>query len=417
MPLTRCRPDGGEPRPLAVGRWHLVVVCLGASLAPLDAAVNAAFPAIVTAFGRSPRDIQWVILAFVVVQSLASLLFGRLGDRWGHRRMFAIGVAASVFTHAGIVLAPDFATLVAWRALQGAGIGLALACAPALVTLPYPPEHKRRMLGRYIAALGAAMAIAPLLGGWLVDHFGWQGVYGFRVPVALLALAGLGAVVDAHADRPQPLPRPARAQAARPAWRRRGFVALQVLSIAINAGCFAHLLLMPFAISDGLGASAALAGALLALHPGAALAGTLLAGRAAARLPAIRAMQLGVAFAVTGLLGTAAFIAEPTAAALGIAMAVTGFGLGLFQVGYADLGTSMLPAAERGLAGSLINVTRLLGIVVAAPGIGALHAILGTYARTYAIVGLALLAAASLAIMRVPARADTLSGPTSARQP
>ena len=81
------------------------VVCLGAMVAPLDTAVNVGFPAIVAAFGVAPRHIIWVVVAFVLTQSVVSLVFGRLGDLFGHRRMFMLGVAASVVAHAVLAVA------------------------------------------------------------------------------------------------------------------------------------------------------------------------------------------------------------------------------------------------------------------------------------------------------------------------
>lgn len=99
--------------------FALVLVCLGAMVAPLDTAVNVAFPSIAAAFEITPRDIVWVVIAFVFTQSLSSLLFGRLGDLYGHRRMFLIGMAGSVFAHGALGMASDFLSLVGLRALRG----------------------------------------------------------------------------------------------------------------------------------------------------------------------------------------------------------------------------------------------------------------------------------------------------------
>lgn len=108
---------------------HIALICAGALVAPLDSAVNIAFPAITDAFAIVPRDIQWVVLAFVVSQSLASLVCGRLGDLHGHRVIFAAGMASCVVAHWAVAQAQDFATLVALRVVQGIAVGMAVACA------------------------------------------------------------------------------------------------------------------------------------------------------------------------------------------------------------------------------------------------------------------------------------------------
>ena len=164
------------------------VVCLGALVAPLDTAVNTAFPVISAAFSLPLRDIQWVVIPFVLAQSSFALVFGHLGDRLGHRRVFALGLAASVVAHAAVALAPDFPTLVGMRVLQGAAVGIAVSCAPALATLLFAPAEKARVLVWYSAAFSLAMAVGPWLGGLLIQAFGWPGVFWFRAPLALVAL-------------------------------------------------------------------------------------------------------------------------------------------------------------------------------------------------------------------------------------
>ena len=110
-------------------------------------------------------------------------------------------------------------------------------------------------------------------------------------------------------------------------------------------------------------------------------------------------MLAGLATAGAGLLLTAASVTADGPLPLGAALALTGFGLGLFQVGYMDATTSMLPASERGVAGSLVTVTRSLGIVLGATGISALHTALGSLPWTIATMGAALLAFAGAALL------------------
>jgi MFS family permease len=442
-------------------RLGLAIVCLGALVAPLDTTVNTAFPVITAAFGLPARDVQWVVIAFVIAQSSLALVFGHLGDRFGHRRVFAIGLAASVLAHAAVALAPDFPSLVGARVLQGMAVGIAVSCAPALATLLYPPADKARVLALYTAAVSMAMAVGPLLGGLLIEAFGWPGVFWFRVPLSLAALLlvpllpvvsrpaggrgegfdwagalGLAAVLTCvvlalteltrpGALRPQALPLLAlgvggallfvrhESRIAHPVlrmtpFRSRRFSGIQAASVAINLACFGNLLLLPYVLSGGTGASIAAAGLLLSTYPGGAVLGSLLAGRLARGWPQARLMATGLGVAAAGLLLTAAILAtSPVPLLLTLGMAASGVGLGLFQVGYMDATTTLLPIEERGVAGSLVSVTRLLGIVLGATGIGWLQGLTGRYGLSFLVLGggLALFAAAFAVTGRRPAAA------------
>jgi MFS family permease len=446
-------------------RLGLAIVCLGALVAPFDTTVNTAFPVITAAFDLAPRDIQWVVIAFVLSQSTLALVFGHLGDRFGHRRIFAIGLAASVLAHAAVALAPDFPTLVATRVLQGMAVGIAVSCAPALATLLYPPSDKARVLALYAAALSLAMAVGPLLGGLLLQAFGWPGVFWFRVPLALAALllvpllprlprlpradggrgegfdwvgaVGLAAVLTCIVLSLVELTRPGElrpraiplivagivgavlfvrheSRTAHPVlrmapFRSRRFSGIQGASVAINFACFGNLLLLPYVLTGEAGASIAAAGLLLSTYPGGAVLGSLLAGRLALGWPQARLMAVGLGIAAAGLLLSAAVltVSPLPLLALTVGMAASGVGQGLFQVGYMDATTTLLPIEERGIAGSLVGVTRLLGIVLGATGIGWLQGLTGGYGWTFLVLGggLALFAAAFAVTGRRPAAA------------
>src|SRR5262249_33716201 len=116
---------------------------------------------------------------------ILTVLGGVLGDRFGHRRVFACGVwtCAAAFPLCG--LAPDYGWLLAARVVQGAGTGMVYGTAPALVTLGLPSDRRGLGLGVYNFAAGAGLALAPLIAGVLVDAFGWRSVFLFRVPIAL----------------------------------------------------------------------------------------------------------------------------------------------------------------------------------------------------------------------------------------
>lgn len=439
----------------------LAIVCLGALLSPLDTTVNTAFPVITAAFSLPLADIQWVVIPYVLSQAIFAIVFGHLGDRFGHRRIFALGLLACALAHAAVALAPDYGVLVAMRVFQGAAVGMTVACAPALATLLFPPAGKALALARYAAAFNLAMALGPWIGGLLLGAFDWPGVFWFRVPIALLALAlvpllpsfapapaGIAAAATGAAVDPGPgsgkghgfdwtgtvalaavlvcltfalvvLTDPEgsawlglsllalgiaggfgfghiESRAAQPVLRtghfRSGrFTGIQLASVAISCACFANLLLLPYVLTGRVGASIVLTGLVLSVYPAGSVIGSILAGRMAGRWSHDRQMLLGIAIAAAGLLATALALQSAPAASLALLLALgmfaCGLGQGLFQVGYMDATTDLLPIEERGTAGSLVNVTRLLGLVLGATGIGWLRWATGSDAASFWVLG------------------------------
>ena len=192
----------------------LLLASLGAFLCSLDSALNVAFPAISAAFGVTPGQIALLIVFYHVPIGVLTVIGGLLGDRFGHRRVFACGVWTSALAFPLCGLAPDFTFLLAARAVQGVGTGLVYGTAPALVTLALAPARRAPGLGVLNVAAGAGLAVAPLIAGVLVDAFGWRSVFLFRVPLALVA--GVVSLL--------PLPAPRREEIGRASCRERVYV-------------------------------------------------------------------------------------------------------------------------------------------------------------------------------------------------
>ncbi len=133
--------------------------------------------------------IQWIIICYVLTYSSLMLVAGKLGDRYGRRRIFKIGLTVSCVGLAACSMAPNFELLLPARVAQGLGTALAIACGPALATSLYPESERPRIIGYYAAMFAAAGAVGPVVGGVLTDAFGWQGVFWFRIPLAGLVLA------------------------------------------------------------------------------------------------------------------------------------------------------------------------------------------------------------------------------------
>jgi MFS family permease len=397
--------------------FGVLVVALGTLVVPFDSSVNFAFPYITRAFGLPVPAIQWVVISYTLTYAALMLVFGRVGDMLGYRRIFLAGSAWSAMAFVLCALAPSYGALLAARVLQGVGAALVLSCGPALATSLYTEAHRIRILGHYTMVIGIGGALGPLIAGWLVPLIDWPAVFWFRAPLAFAAFA-LGWVLP-------PDTRPAKREkfdaaggfllvlaisamllalnqlqrvaessllftlsalvclvatggfivqerrSFRPIidlrlFRDLDFSLLNAGHAALNLAGFSVLLLVPFYLSRFGGLSAHATGLLLATSPAGTALAAPLAARLASRIPPRLLAVIGAGAMATGqvLIGTAA--PEPNIPVLAGAMLLQGFGVGLFQVAYFDIVTNAIPRADRGVAGSLVMMTRTTGTVTGA---------------------------------------------------
>ena len=153
-------------------RLRVALVGLGISVVPLDTAVNIAFPDITGSFGLPIPMIQWVVICYVLTHAGLMLAFGRVGDMWGHGRVFRAGLLWSIAAFLLCAAAPSFGWLLFFRFLQGVGAGLIISCAPALVTSLYPEARRSHALGIFTLMFALGSAVGPLIGGALVARWG-----------------------------------------------------------------------------------------------------------------------------------------------------------------------------------------------------------------------------------------------------
>src|SRR5262245_17125436 len=150
--------------------------------------VNVALPAIQYGLDASLVDLQWVVESYALLLSSLLLIGGSLGDIYGRRRIFAIGIA--VFTTASIWcgLAPRIDQLIVARALQGAGAALLVPESLALISATFPPADRGAAIGMWSGFSAMTTAVGPLLGGWLVEHFSWRAAFFINVPIGAIVL-------------------------------------------------------------------------------------------------------------------------------------------------------------------------------------------------------------------------------------
>ncbi len=384
--------------------------------------MNIAFPAITQAFALQTASIRWVAVSYVLTYGSLMLGFGALGDRIGYRRVFRAGLILAAIAFAACALAPTYAWLLAARVAQGIAVALTLSCAPAMATLLFDESRRTWALSTYTAMAAVAGVLAPIAGGLMIAMIDWPGVYWFRVPIALLALAGLRQIALDEPIRSTRSAQPfdtggsamlaasmallllapallgARAEGV-PLWapwpialagvvsmaafirrqrntdrpfmprevtRNIDFWLINLAAVVVQFASFAVPLITPYFLVRVAGWQTPALGALMAVWAIGSLAGSSCASGVISRLGSPRSAFVAMLGIVIGLGTIACWQSTPSIALMSGALLVHGAGLGLFQVAYTDIVIAALPINARGVAGSLTMVTRTIGLVIGA---------------------------------------------------
>jgi EmrB/QacA subfamily drug resistance transporter len=194
---------GGDPA-LSEGRKRLVLAAaiLGTTVVTIDSTVaNVALPAIAEDLGGGLAGQQWTANAYLVTLSSLLLIGGSLGDIFGERRVFALGVSAFGVTSLLCALAPTIEVLVAARALQGVAGALLTPAALAVIVSTFPPDERGKAVGAWTAWGGIGTVLGPVVGGQLVDSASWRWIFAINVPIVLGTLVLILRVVPAGRER------------------------------------------------------------------------------------------------------------------------------------------------------------------------------------------------------------------------
>jgi MFS transporter, DHA2 family, methylenomycin A resistance protein len=437
----------------------LLAACLAVLVAQLDSSiVNLVLPRLHGEFGAGVTALQWVLDAYNLTYAAFLLPGGALADRAGRRRVFTIGLILLGTAALGCAVAPGAGSLVAARAVAGLGAALAMPASLAIVNLAFPePSARGRALGLWAGCNGAALAIGPTLGGWMVDALGWRSVFLALVPLpaaaallarrsvaestapaarppsgrsqalAVLALAALAAAAigtpeavrgETAAILPAALGTVAvlalavlgRLEAAsavpllpRALLRAPGFSAALGATAAMTFGIYGMLMLVPLHLMGVRGLGVAATG-LVPLPLPLSLAFVVVSSRSGTLAAAAghrTAVAVGLALMAAGLVTAAASVGGSGLAPLIGALALTGMGLGLTTGPVVAVATAAAPEGEDGLAAALVNVARMAGATLGVAVLGAAYAALGGLAgiRLRLLLGGAVhLAGAALAL-------------------
>jgi len=199
MNLLRSPCDDGairsrKPAPTACGRrqrrWTLAATILGSSMVFIDGTVvNVALPALQSQLNATVTDVQWVVESYTLFLAALLLLGGSLGDRFGRKKIYAIGIALFALASIWCGLAPTITQLIVARAAQGVGGALLVPGSLAIISATFNEKERGQAIGTWSGATAITTALGPLLGGWLIEHVSWRAVFFLNVPLALAVIA------------------------------------------------------------------------------------------------------------------------------------------------------------------------------------------------------------------------------------
>jgi EmrB/QacA subfamily drug resistance transporter len=408
-------------------RIVLLATSLGVLLAQIDTSVvNLALKSIGSDLQAGVSAMQWVIDAYNLVYASLLLTGGTLGDLYGRRRIFILGIALFAIGTLICALAPNAAILIGGRIVSGLGAAFALPMSLVLLTIAYPDKKERaHALGIWASCNGLAFVIGPTVGGWLVDTIGWRSIFYLTLPVCAAALVLTFFALDESAEpkgRHLDLPGQALAIVGLGAsafaaiegshWGWTSFPILAIAALAITAlalfvwveartpgpllpleflrlpvfsaalavaglmtfGMYALLFIMPLYFQTMRGASPFTAGLELLPMSVSFVAVSQLVGHLTNRLGPRIIMTAGMACMGFGALALAFIGAGTSLSSVELALVVVGIGLGLNTAPVNGVAVAALPPARSGTASGVLNTARMVGATLGVAILGSAFA-------------------------------------------
>ena len=418
--------------------WTLVVTSAALFMASLDnLVVTTALPSIREHLHASLQGLQWTVNAYTLTFAVLLLTGASLGERYGRRRMFVIGLALFTAGSAAAALAPGIGWLIAARAVQGVGAAIVVPLTLTLLSAAVPPQRRGMALGIWGAVGGLAIAIGPLVGGAVVEGASWQWIFWLNVPIGIallpiararltesrgpatsldlpgVVLASLGllgivyGVVSGNdhgwtsATVLAPIVIGALLVAGFVAWelrarqpmlpmhlfRSRGFTMTNAASLLMFFGMFGSIFLLAQFLQVVQGYSPLEAGLRTLPWTGMPVLIAPVAGALSDRIGGRSLLVTGLALQAIGL-GWLAAVASPTVpyATLVPAFVVAGVGMSLFFAPVANVVLSSVRRDQEGIASGANNAIRELGGVFGIAVLGAVFSAHGSYASGSAFV-------------------------------
>lgn len=341
----------------------VLLASLGTSIA------NIALPTIADAFTAPFDHVQWVVVSYLAALTVSAVFVGRLGDRYGFKRMHLAGLG--LFSMASLLcgVAPNLWMLVGARAFQGVGAAFLTTLTMALARESAGEERTGRVMGMLGTMSALGTALGPSLGGVLIPVAGWQAIFLVQVPVAVLTLI-LGFVAlpqDAARAKKEPV------EGYPAAWGQALLSNLSV-NLLVAAVMMATLVVGPFYLGRGLGLSALSIGLVMSFGPLISILSGIPSGQAVDVWGTRRILALGLILLAAGAFLLAILPMKAGVAGYVVAIAVLTPGYQLFQAANNTQVMTNIPKERRGVISGLLGLSRNLGLIVGASVMGAVFA-------------------------------------------
>ena len=470
--------QGGQPAGRGSTLWVIVITSVAGFITALDnLIVTTALPSIREDLGGNLEDLEWTVSAYTLAFAVLVMFGASLGDRFGRRRMFILGLG--IFTAASVAaaLAPGMNELIAARAVQGVGSAIVTPLTLTLLSAAVPAERRGAALGVWGAASGIAVAMGPLIGGVLTEHLSWQWIFWVNVPIGLVliplahlklkeshgpnqsldligtALASAGlfgiiyALVRGNADGWSSAPilggliggavllvafvryelRVEHPMLPMRLFRHRSFSAINIASLLMFLGMFGAIFLLSQYLQLVGGYSPIEAGIRMLPWTAMPMIAGPLAGVLSDRVGGGPVVAVGMALNAVGL-ALWALAVEPDASYTSLlpALIVCGIGMGMFFAPSANLVMSTVRPEEEGIASGANNAIRELGGAIGVASLAAVFSAQGGYGSAALLVdgltpalwvgagAVAVAAALAFAMPRSPKADDPTASPAAA---
>lgn len=374
------------PDPTHPTRGALASLALATLLPSLGTSIaNVALPTLAASFHTTFDAVQWVVLAYLGAMTPALLFAGRLGDRFGRRRLLSAGLV--MFTTASVLgsAAPSLWLVVTVRAVQGLGAAIMIVTAMAFVGDVVPGRSTGRAMGLLGSMSALGTALGPSLGGALIEAFGWRSLFVVNVPVGLIAVA----LARRHLPHVPPGARVERTVlehlgAMLGPFRERRLRASLTANLMVSVVLMATLVVGPFHLSRAFALDAAAVGGVMSIGPIAAA----LLGVPAGRIVDCFGARRSTLFGLGGIAGGAGLLAL-----MPEALGVPGYALpivaitasyALFQAANNTAIMADVGAGQRGLVSGALTLSRNLGLIGGTSIMGAVFGAAGMHV-TFAV--------------------------------
>lgn len=365
-------PDKTHPMTMAALALSMLLAAFGTSVA------NIALPTLASAFAATFTEVQWIVSAYLASLTASVVIAGKLGDRFGLRRMHLTGLAIFALASAACSAASSLPLLIAARAMQGVGAAFLMTLTMALMRETAREDNMGRAMGLLGTMSAFGTALGPAIGGMLLATAGWRGIFLVQFPLALATL--LLSLLW--------LPRNAPRNAAPSATLRSVLTGRLASNLTINllvaAVMMATLVVGPFYLGRGLGLHDTAVGLVMAVGPLISIVSGVPSGQIVDKFGTGRVLSAGLlalaagAFLLAvspGLIGVAGYI---------LAIVVLTPGYQLFQAANNTVSLANIPKDRRGVVSGVLNLSRNIGLLLGVSGLGAVFALgvgTGDFAR------------------------------------